>query len=83
MSLDLIKSRFTARFFDLTPRTAPRLIFNRVISAKSYCNIRHVLQIDTSFILAFLVLPNFRNIKDLKTIFIEDETPKSATYCMV
>lgn len=48
MSLDLIKSRFTARSFKLTLHTAPWLISNQVISPEIYFNIEHVLPYSVS-----------------------------------
>lgn len=43
VSLDLIKSRFTARSSKLTLHTTPRLISNGVVPPEIYFNIEHVL----------------------------------------
>lgn len=62
VSLDLIKSRFTARSSKLKLYTAPRLISNRVILLEIYFNIEHVLPllvstcIATFYVLVFVVL---------------------------
>lgn len=67
VSLDLIKSRFTARSSKLKLYTAPWLISNRVILLEIYFNIEHVLRVPifTFNFLVFIFLQAY-NVMELK-----------------